>query len=64
MNTRFTQRLGDKPIFGTRAKAEMFAQLSSWQPIWRIGESSGIAALLAFLSPDKAGHVSRHAARH
>ena len=39
-------------------EAEMFAKLSAWQPIGRMGEPSEIAALAAFLCSDEAGFIT------
>ncbi len=39
-------------------EAEMFAKLSSWQPIGRMGEPREIAALAAFLCSDEAGFIT------
>jgi NAD(P)-dependent dehydrogenase (short-subunit alcohol dehydrogenase family) len=36
----------------------MFAKLSAWQPIGRMGEPSEIAALAAFLCSDEAGFIT------
>ena len=37
---------------------EMFAKLSEWQPIGRMGEPAEIAALAAFLCSDEAGFIT------
>ena len=37
---------------------EMFAKLSAWQPIGRMGEPAEIAALAAFLCSDEAGFIT------
>jgi NAD(P)-dependent dehydrogenase (short-subunit alcohol dehydrogenase family) len=37
---------------------EMFAKLSAWQPIGRMGQPSEIAALAAFLCSDEAGFIT------
>ena len=37
---------------------EMFAKLSAWQPIGRMGEPAEIAALSAFLCSDEAGFIT------
>ena len=39
-------------------EAEMFAKLSAWQPIGRMGQPSEIAALAAFLCSDEAGFIT------
>jgi NAD(P)-dependent dehydrogenase (short-subunit alcohol dehydrogenase family) len=39
-------------------EAEMFAKLSAWQPIGRMGEPAEIAALAAFLCSDEAGFIT------
>jgi NAD(P)-dependent dehydrogenase (short-subunit alcohol dehydrogenase family) len=39
-------------------EAEMFAKLSSWQPIGRMGKPEEVAALAAFLCSDEAGFIT------
>ncbi|MEQ1854082.1 MAG: glucose 1-dehydrogenase [Chthoniobacteraceae bacterium] len=39
-------------------EAEMFAKLSAWQPIGRMGQPAEIAALAAFLCSDEAGFIT------
>ena len=39
-------------------ETEMFAKLSAWQPIGRMGEPAEIAALAAFLCSDEAGFIT------
>lgn len=39
-------------------KAEMFAKLSAWQPIGRMGTPAEVAALIAFLASDEAAFIT------
>jgi NAD(P)-dependent dehydrogenase (short-subunit alcohol dehydrogenase family) len=39
-------------------ETEMFAKLSNWQPIGRMGEPEEVAALAAFLCSDEAGFIT------
>ena len=56
IHTPFVEGYLDKNYPDT--KAEMFAQLSAWQPIGRMGTPEEIAALIAFLASDEAAFIT------